>query len=88
MPRFAVEAYATHLVWSEREGFADRARAAVRETRVRYLGSLFVPEDEICLHLFEGPSAASVGTVCTRAGFSFERIVETLAWPASVDAAG
>jgi len=60
---------------------AARARAAAEElagdgTPVRYLRSIFVPGDELCFLLYEGPSAEAVGEAARRAGITFERIVE------------
>jgi hypothetical protein len=45
---------------------------------VRYLRSIFVPEDETCFHLFEGPSAEAVELVGERAGFAGSRVVEAI----------
>lgn len=40
------------------------------------MSSIFIPEDEICFHLFEGPSAEAVWEVSERAGIACERVVE------------
>jgi hypothetical protein len=45
---------------------------------VRHLRSVFVPEDEMCLHFFEAPATDAVVAVSRRALFSYERIVETV----------
>jgi hypothetical protein len=60
---------------------ADRARAAAQEladggTPIRYLRSILVPSDELCLLLYEGPSAEAVVDAARRAELTFERIVE------------
>ncbi|MDP8929712.1 MAG: DUF4242 domain-containing protein, partial [Actinomycetota bacterium] len=60
---------------------AARARAAADQaaragTPVRYVRSIFVPEDEICFHVYEAESAALVGETVTAAELGFERIVE------------
>jgi hypothetical protein len=65
-------------------GFAtERAREAADQltsegTRVRHLLSIFVPSDETCFHLFEGPSAEAIGEVSRRAQLDHDRIVEVL----------
>lgn len=45
--------------------------------RVRYLRSTFVPEDEVCYHVFEAESEALVREVGVRAAVTFDRLVET-----------
>jgi hypothetical protein len=49
--------------WSDLQGIAARARTAAEQvnsadTPVRFLRSIFVPEDETCFQLFEGTAAA------------------------------
>jgi hypothetical protein len=46
--------------------------------RVRYLRSIFVPEDEICFLLFEAASPELVGKASRRAELAYERIVEAI----------
>jgi hypothetical protein len=48
--------------------------AAPPGSRVSYLGSLLMPEDEVLLCLFAGPEA-EVRAVSERAGLPFERIL-------------
>jgi hypothetical protein len=57
-----------------------RARAAAGQLRaegaaVHFLRSIFLPEDEICFLLFEGPSEAAVAESARRAEIAFERVV-------------
>lgn len=47
-------------------------------TPVRYLRSTFIPGEEKCYCLFEGPSADTVKSANDRAGLPYERIVEAL----------
>ena len=49
-----------------------------REGNVRCLDWILVPEDEIVLCLFAGPSAVAVRSSSERAGFPTERIVEAV----------
>ena len=60
---------------------AQRVRLAAEEhtrqgTPVRYLRSIFVPDDETCFYLFEAASLEGVRAVADRAGLRFERIAE------------
>jgi len=40
--------------------------------------ALAVAEDEICLHVFEAPSAAVAGEASRRAAIAYNRIVEAI----------
>jgi Nickel responsive protein SCO4226-like len=79
--KYLIEAYATTST-----GLPDlevRARLAADELSrpgrsVRYLRSTYVPEDHLCLHVFEAPSIETVHAASERAGLSALRIVEAL----------
>jgi hypothetical protein len=78
---YLVEVYLPELRSGEVRQAVARLRAAAAEltgegTPVRHLRAIFVPGDELCLHLFEGPSAEVVGEAGRRVGVNFERIVE------------
>ncbi|MET0200922.1 MAG: nickel-binding protein [Gaiellaceae bacterium] len=83
MAEFLAEFY---LSPSDREAAqvgADRARLAAEElalrgTPVRYLSSIFLPEDETCFHLYEASSAEAIREVAQRAELSFERVLEAI----------
>ena len=83
MAEFLAEFY---LSPSDREAAqvgADRARLAaeklaLRGTPVRYLSSIFLPEDETCFHLYEASSAEAIREVAQRAELSFERVLEAI----------
>jgi hypothetical protein len=47
-------------------------------TSIRYLRSLFVPEDETCFHTFAADSIDVVGAAADRAGLRYVRIVEAV----------
>ena len=76
-----------------------KARLAADEltregTPVRYLNSIFVPEDETCFFLYQAVSADAVREAARRAALSFERVSEAVAenrrsraWPLSRHAA-
>jgi hypothetical protein len=53
---------------------------------IRYLGSTFVPGEERCLCMFEGPSIDAIRKTNALAGLPLERIVEaTNISPADVE---
>ncbi len=81
MATFLAEAYLPAPASVQLRQLVARLRAAAGEltgegTPVRLLQTIFVPEDEVCFHLFEGSSADVVGEAARRVGFDFERIVE------------
>jgi hypothetical protein len=62
----------------------DRARRAVVQLSetgvpVTYERSIFIPDDELCLHLLHGPSREAILEAVRRAGISPVRVVETAA---------
>ena len=72
--------------WSRLPQLAVHARQTserlTREgTPVRFLRSVFVPEDETCFFLFEAASATAVQEAGRRAAVQFERVVEAVAEP-------
>ena len=83
MAEFLVEFYLSRTDRAATQAGADRACLAAEEltrrgTPVRYLSSIFVPEDETCFHLFEAISADAVREVAQRAELSFERVLEAI----------
>ena len=83
VPEFVVEFYASRTDARAVAGHADRARASGEElarqgTPVRYVRSLFVPDDETCFFLFEAQSAAAVQQAALDADLPFERVVEVM----------
>jgi hypothetical protein len=57
MKSFLVEVYAPGA--SELVDLVAEAQAAAPDG-ARYIRSIHIPEDEVCFHLFEGPSAGSL----------------------------
>jgi len=79
-----VELYVSRTDVAGVERGAQRARLAAEQltragTPVRYLRSMFVPQDETCLVLFEAASADAVRTVARRAALPFDRVAEVVA---------
>jgi Protein of unknown function (DUF4242) len=76
MAEFLVELYAAP---SNGDAIAEQARAAAETASrsgalVRYLSSIFVPEDETCFLLYEANSLEDVRAAATCAGLVFERV--------------
>ena len=91
MAEFLVELYLSGVDGGAVERESERARlgaeALTREGKpVRYLRSIFVPEDETCLFLYEAASADDVREAATRAALRFERVAGAIT--ASGDAKG
>jgi len=86
MPEFLVELYVPR---GEAEGTVlgvARAREAAEElnrrgTEIRYLRSIFVPDDETCFHLYRAASIEAVREAESLAGLRFERISEAAGEP-------
>jgi hypothetical protein len=74
-----VELRLPHAGYTDVQEAAARAREATREgERVRFLRSVFVPEDGTCFLLYEGPSARSVRAAAARARLGVRRVARTL----------
>jgi Nickel responsive protein SCO4226-like len=83
MPSFLIEVYAPRS--TALQELIDAARSVARETAaVRYVDSIYAPEDETCFHVFDGPSAAVVSDAARRASLPFQRVVEVVESPAQV----
>lgn len=70
--RYTVELHLRRTGWADLQDAATRARQATEQMRregehVRFLRSIFVPEDDACFFLYEGTSAESVKAAATRA---------------------
>jgi hypothetical protein len=80
MPSYLIEAYLPRSRSAELPATVSRLRRAAESltaegTRVRHLRSTFLPGDELCLHLFEAESAATVGEASRRAAIESGRVV-------------
>lgn len=81
--RYLVELRRPDEGWTELRAAADQARRAAAEMRaagvpVRFLRSVYVPEDDACFFLFEGPSAADVARAADASrttGTSVEKVL-------------
>jgi hypothetical protein len=79
MTRFLVEAYTpASIEIAQVEARARRAADNLAEagTEVQYVRAIFVPEDELCLHLVDATSVEVANDFVRRAGIAPDRIVE------------
>ena len=81
MPSYLVETFLARGAADERlrreRRASEAAEALTREgTRVRFGGSIHVPEEEICFFSFEAPSDRAATLVAERAGLERFRVVE------------
>ena len=83
MTKYVVERYLPGITPDQLTAAAGAAKSttaamAQEGTPVRYLRSTFIPGEEKCFCLFEGPSAEVVRTANDRAELPYERIVEAM----------
>ena len=83
MPRYLVETFLARGGAGERAARERRARAAADEltragARVRFGGTIHVPEDEICFFTFVTESIREAALVAQRAGLEPIRVVEAV----------
>ena len=79
LARYTVEIRPPESGWHELQQATARARQAADQLqseggRVRFLRSVFVPEDGACFFLYEGPSAQSVRAAAARAELDVVRV--------------
>lgn len=84
MAEFLLEFYVARTDSGVVERGAERALLAAKEltrdgTPIRFVRSIFVPEDETCFYLYEAGSAEAVREAARRAGLQFERIIAAAA---------
>ena len=83
MREFVVEQYlpaAGGAAAAQRAAAARRAAEELRREgiRVRFVRSIFIPEDETCIHLYRADSIEAVRAAVTRASLPLERIAEAV----------
>ena len=83
MAKYVVERYLPGITPDQlmaAAGSAKRTTADMTQegTAVRYLRSTFIPGEEKCFCLFEGPSADAIKAANERAQIPYERIVEAM----------
>jgi hypothetical protein len=83
MPSYLLEAF---LPRGDAGDHRARERAAISAaealtrngTPVDFGGSIYVPQDEICLYSFDAPSVGDVERIAERAGLRLLRVVEAI----------
>lgn len=88
MTEYVVEGYLPRLAVAEFTRATQRARVAASELNgpagtVRYLHSIFVPEDETCFHVYAASSVALVRAAVDQAGLVAIRISQAITAPAA-----
>ncbi len=83
MPKYMVERYLPGITSDQLAAAAGRAKSTTAQmteegTPVRYLRSTFIPGEDKCFCLFDGPSADAVKEANERADIPFERVVEAM----------
>ena len=83
MPSYLVETYLARGDAGARTARERRARSAAEEltregTRVRFEGSIHVPEDEICFFTFDAPSSRDAALAAQRAELDPFRVVHAV----------
>lgn len=84
MRQFLVELYASRSESAEtRRDNAARARLAAQKlsragNRVRYVRSIFVPDEETCFYVYEAADAEDVREAARRADLPVQSVVEAI----------
>jgi Nickel responsive protein SCO4226-like len=81
MRTYLVETYLSRSSVASMPGWVAQLRALTQvapgePSDVRYVRSTFVPEDEVCFHVFEAISADAIRALGRQASLTFDRIVE------------
>jgi hypothetical protein len=83
MPSYLIESYLPRSRSGELPAVVGRLRRATESLtaegmQVQHLRSTFLPHDELCLHLLEAESAATVGEASRRAAIEPARVIQAL----------
>jgi hypothetical protein len=83
VPSYLIETFLARGAAGERQARERRANSAAEQmtregTRVRFEGSIHVPEDEICFFTFATPSGREAALVAQRARLEPIRVVEAV----------
>jgi hypothetical protein len=81
MATFLVETYEPRGRAGALSALEARARAAAQTDEVTYVHSIFTPEDELCLHVFESPSRERLQRAMAAARFGYVRMTEAAEFP-------
>lgn len=83
MSEFLVEVYRSRASAAAAPPQLEQVSGAAEELRregqhVRFLQSIFVPEDETCFYLYEAHSDGAVREAANRSGLLIDRVVEAV----------
>lgn len=83
MPKYVVERHLPGITVDQLTAAAARAKGTTAEMSeegvpIRYLRSTFLPAEEKCYCLFEGPSPEVVEAAQKRAEIPYERVAEAM----------
>ncbi|MGE5691892.1 MAG: hypothetical protein ACM33B_15170 [Pseudomonadota bacterium] len=83
MPSYLVETYLSRSRIADRAARERRARSAAAElteehTRVSFVRSIHVPEDEICFFVFRADTSRDAALAAERADLAPIRVVEAI----------
>jgi len=83
MPTYLLESYMPRSRAADARAAGRRASTAAEDltregTRVRYVRTTFLPDDETCFHFLEAASAAAVEELGRRAQLGRVRVVRAL----------
>jgi hypothetical protein len=83
MREFVAEQYLSGRDATAAERGAHAARRAAKQLSregvpVRFVRSIFVPEDETCIYIYEADSIETVREAISRAALGFERLAEAV----------
>ena len=86
MPYYLIEVYIPRARAREADSTGRRIRAAIDARRdadveIRFVRTMFLPEDETCFHLVDAPSRADVQHLCHGAGLGSIRVVTAIEDP-------
>jgi Nickel responsive protein SCO4226-like len=81
MPEFVAEQYFPRAGAASASRAGEAARRAAEQlaregARIALVRSIFIPEDETCLFIYEADSVETVRVAGERGGLAFERIVQ------------
>jgi Nickel responsive protein SCO4226-like len=83
LARYTVELDRPDGGWATLQRASEQARQAAEQMRregtpVRFLRSIFVPEDDTCFFLYEAPTAADARSAARRAQLTARHVRKTI----------
>jgi mycothiol synthase len=90
VPYYLIEVYIPRARAHEADSTGRRIRAAIdalpgADVEIRFVRTMFLPEDETCFHIVDAPSRAEVQHLCKSAGLSSIRVVSAIEGPSGAE---